>query len=80
VQTRRTHELHSDSEPGFRELAFRANAGLEVALLWSASEDQLLVSVSDSCSGERFVLDADKQNALDVFYHPYVHATFQAAA
>lgn len=65
---------------GIRELAYRANNGLEVALLWSELDNRLAVSVSDVRSGERFVLDAENDNALDVFYHPYAHAARQAAA
>jgi hypothetical protein len=64
----------------FRELAQRVDSGVEVTLLWSAREDRLAVTVSDSHSGKWFVLDAEHDNALEVFYHPYVHATLQAAA
>jgi hypothetical protein len=48
-----------DKGTRLRELAYRANDGLEVALLWSELEDRLAVSVSDVRSGERFVLDAE---------------------
>jgi hypothetical protein len=64
----------------FRELAHRVDGGLEVTLLWSVRENRLAVTVSDARSGESFVLDAEKGNALDVFYHPYAYAGFQAAA
>jgi len=58
-----------------RELAFRAEDGIEVSLVWSAIEDRLTVSVFDSRSGDRFAVDAGRDNALDVFYHPYAHAS-----
>jgi hypothetical protein len=64
---------------GFRELAYRASDGLEVALLWSERENRLAVTVSDTRAGERFVLDAENDKALDVFNHPYAHAAVQAA-
>jgi hypothetical protein len=57
-----------------RELAYRANDGLEVALLWVESTNGLLVSVADERTGDRFALRAGHENALDVFYHPFAHA------
>jgi hypothetical protein len=64
----------------FRELAYRASEGLEVTLLWSARDSRLAVTVRDSRTGEQFALDAQDDNALEVFYHPYAHAAPQAAA
>lgn len=61
-----------NSEP--RELAYRANDGLEVALLWVESTDRLVVSVADERTGDRFALRAGRENALDIFYHPFAHA------
>jgi hypothetical protein len=62
----------TDREP--RELAYRANDGLEVALLWVESTNRLVVSVADERTGDRFALRAGHENALDVFYHPFAHA------
>jgi hypothetical protein len=62
----------TNSEP--RELAYRANDGLEVALLWVESTNRLVVSVADERTGDRFALRAGHENALDVFYHPFAHA------
>jgi hypothetical protein len=73
-----THDTSTPTD--FRELACRADDGLEVALLWSEDENRLAVTVSDSRSGERFVVDAASDRALDVFYHPYAHAASQATA
>lgn len=61
-----------------RELAHRANNGLEVSLVWSELENRLSVRVSDTRSGQRFVLDVENDDALDVFYHPYAYAALQA--
>jgi hypothetical protein len=74
--------MASDMTPRgmFRELAQRVDSGVKVTLLWSAREDRLAVTVSDSRSGEWFVLDAENDNALEVFYHPYAHAALKAAA
>jgi hypothetical protein len=57
-----------------RELAHRANDGVEVALLWSPSDDRLTVVVEDTRLEERFELQARADNALEVFYHPYAYA------
>jgi hypothetical protein len=62
------------SQRPFRELAQRTNGGIEVTLLWCAFDDQLAVTVSDSRSGEWFVIDAEADKALDVYYHPFAHA------
>jgi hypothetical protein len=62
------------TSPDTRELAYRADDGLEVRLLWSARDNRVSVAVSDLRSGDRFVVDAANENALDVFYHPYAHA------
>jgi hypothetical protein len=66
--------------PAFRELAHRVNGGVEVTLFWDVRENRLAVTVSDPRSGESFVLDTELSRALDVFYHPYAHAAFQAPA
>ena len=62
----------TSNEP--RELAYRANDGLEIALLWVESANRLVVSVADERTGDRFALRAGHENALDVFYHPFAHA------
>jgi hypothetical protein len=58
-----------------RELAYRANDGVEVALLWYASGDVVSVVVSDARTGESFELVLDRDDrAMDVFHHPYAYA------
>jgi hypothetical protein len=73
-------DTNPTTRTAFRELAQRVDGGVEVTLLWSAREKRLAVTVSDSRSGEWFLLEADKDNALEVFYHPYAYAAPQAAA
>jgi hypothetical protein len=58
------------------ELAYRANDGVEVTLLWSRLDDRLTVQVSDAKSGDFLELEAQRDNALQVFHHPYAHAAF----
>jgi len=61
--------------PGTRELAFRSNDGMEVALLWHTASDLLSVLVADTCTDERFELVLDHDDpAMDVFQHPYAYA------
>jgi hypothetical protein len=61
----------------YRELAYRANDGVEVVLLWQQITDDLTVIVSDEGSGTYFELTAGPEQALDVFNHPYAHAAFR---
>jgi hypothetical protein len=56
------------------ELAHRENDGVEVTLLWNERDHTLTVSVLDARTGEFFELDAPRESALDVFYHPYWYA------
>jgi hypothetical protein len=57
-----------------RELAYRANNGVGVTLLWSPTDDRLIVVVQDTKTDEKFELEARRDNALDVFYHPFAYA------
>jgi hypothetical protein len=55
------------SKRRFGELAHRVDGG--VTLLGSARENRIAVTVSDSQSGESFVLDVENDRALDPLYH-----------
>jgi hypothetical protein len=57
-----------------RELAYRESDGIEVALLWSTVEDQVLVRVNDTAAGGCFDVAVESAKALDAFYHPYAYA------
>jgi hypothetical protein len=54
-----------------RELASRSSGGLTVSLYWHPEDDQALVHVSDELTGERFILEPPRADALDAYYHPY---------
>jgi len=58
-----------------RELAHRANDGLEVTLSWHSSTGELTVCVCDERRGSYFEIRPEPHRALDVFYHPYVYAS-----
>jgi hypothetical protein len=60
-----------------RELAYRANDGVEVTLLWSKLDGRLTVQVRDAKSGDFLELEAESHKALDVFHHPYAYAAFR---
>jgi hypothetical protein len=62
------------------ELASRASNGIEVALLWNRRSDELRVCVTDAHSGVYFELAAERDNALDVFHHPYAYAASRGIA
>jgi hypothetical protein len=55
------------------ELAYRESDGIEVALLWRRADDRLTVTVFDWRSDEQFELEAPRDRALDVFYHPFAY-------
>jgi hypothetical protein len=60
-----------------RELAYRANDGVEVSLLWSIGDDGLTVRVSDGKTGDSFELRVGEADPLHVFHHPYAYAAFE---
>jgi hypothetical protein len=63
-----------------RELAFRASGGIEVSLRWHRAAGRLSVVVHDVDTGMEFELPARRDNALDVFYHPFAYQARAAAA
>ncbi len=62
-----------------KELATRSSDGVVVSLHWQEEDDGLTVTVEDTRTGERFRLPARRENALEVFYHPFAYATEVAA-
>ncbi len=57
-----------------KELARRQADGVVVSLLWRRADDRLTVVVDDTRTGEKIRLPARRENALEVFYHPYAYA------
>ena len=57
-----------------RELAHRHAGGLHVTLLWQEPEDRLVVIVVDEPGGTVLSVPAGRENALDVFHHPFAYA------
>ena len=60
------------------ELSSRSENGIDVALLWRRCDNSAIVVVVDRNTGEAFFLDVDeKDNALDMFHHPYAYAAYR---
>ncbi|HEX2411465.1 MAG TPA: hypothetical protein VHJ39_09875 [Solirubrobacteraceae bacterium] len=58
-----------------RELDHRTNDRIDVWLLWREHDNQVLVSVADEKTGDKFTLEVrEGESALDVFHHPYAYA------
>jgi len=60
-----------------KELAYRENDGVAVALLWHRRTNALSVSVVDRRTEDAFELSVAPEDALDVFDHPYAYAAFR---
>jgi hypothetical protein len=62
------------AHPTMHELDHRINDGIDVWLLWRATDDQLIVAVSDAKREEAFTIElAAGERPLDVFHHPYAY-------
>jgi hypothetical protein len=66
--------------PQLVELAHRRSDGVDVTLVWDTRGDRRAVVVLDSRSGELLTVPVGRDNALDVFYHPFVYAATRAPA
>ena len=62
-----------------KELATRQMDGVVVSLQWRRRDDKLTVIVDDTRTGERIRVPARRENALEVFYHPFAYAPKLAA-
>jgi hypothetical protein len=66
------------SEEPRRELAHRVTDGLEVQLLWRASDGALAVVVHPTARrGVSFELRVEPDHALNAFRHPYLYAALR---
>jgi len=57
-----------------RELDRRSNDGVDVALLWNARTNRVVIALEDDRSGDSFEIDVDAADALDAFRHPFAYA------
>jgi hypothetical protein len=65
------------SEEPRRELAHRVTDGLEVQLLWRASDDTVAVVVNPPRTGASFEFSVEPDHALNAFRHPYLYAALR---
>jgi hypothetical protein len=66
--------MGTTAEIGMHELDRRSNDGIDVALLWDARTNRVVVALEDERRGESLELEVDAANALDAFRHPYAYA------
>ena len=59
---------------GWRELAQRADDGIEVTLMWCTVGNRVKIVVADERTGEQFEVEVRKSEALSAFYHPFAQA------
>jgi hypothetical protein len=55
------------------ELDHREGDGIEVSLLWQASDNSVYLAVVDHHLGDRFTERVDPATAREAFQHPYAH-------
>jgi hypothetical protein len=55
-------------------LARRSSTGVDVALYWHPTLDELIVSVYDERHSAHFEIRPQPSLALDAYYHPYAYA------
>ncbi len=72
MSTTLTRPAAPETDP--RELAHRSGDGFDISLLWHEETDDLTVVVVDQRDGHAFTIDATRENALDVFHHPFAYA------
>jgi hypothetical protein len=62
------------------ELASRTSGEIRVSLRWRREDDRVVVVVEDPSTEEIFELEARRDNALDVYYHPFAYMAGPRAA
>jgi len=77
--TRVVSESSDDVCPCSRELAVRASNGTQVRLLWRQGTTQLWVEVREPVTACALTIQAQPENALDVFHHPYAYAGLRSS-
>jgi len=65
---------HTATDELTRELAYRKNDGIQVALLWQPSENAVTILVEDSRTGVVVEFDVANEDAMDAFHHPFAYA------
>jgi hypothetical protein len=69
---------NEDTVTSLVELAHRKSDGIDVSLVWDRRGDRRTVYVLDSFAAELLTVPVERNNALDVFYHPFAYAATRA--
>ena len=79
---RRAQRRETGSAPScepLRELAVRVVDDLRVVLSWRPARDDVVVSVDDRRTGERFELAVAGERAMHAFHHPFAYVALEPA-
>jgi hypothetical protein len=63
-----------------RELDHRRSDGIDVRLLWNQKDDEVVVAVTDTKTGDAFAIPVEPRQALTAFHHPYSYAASRGGA
>jgi len=66
--------IPQEEQAPYEELDYRESDGIKVSLLWSRTDESLLVALFDARTGESFELPVEPRRALDAFRHPFAFA------
>jgi hypothetical protein len=61
------------------ELAKRSFDGIVVRLLWDSLRDRIVVKYRDCRTGDAFVVEVPKSQALSAFHHPNAYRPLELA-
>jgi hypothetical protein len=56
-----------------RELARRANGGVEITLYWDAVDNSTTIDIDEPEAAETISFPVPAERALDAFHHPFAH-------
>jgi hypothetical protein len=56
-----------------RELARRANGGLEITLFWHPRDNSTSIDIHHATTDETISFRVPPDRALDAFHHPFAH-------
>lgn len=78
-RSRRAEASFAASSEPLRELAVRVADDLRVVMSWRPTRDDVVVSVDDERTGERFQLEVAGERAMHAFHHPFAYVALEPA-
>ena len=73
----RRPDAESTATEPLRELAVRVVDDLRIVLSWRPAHDDVVVSVDDRRTGERFQLAVAGERAMHAFHHPFAYVALE---